>query len=281
MSFCINFGLLFYFIDRSCASTDVLRSMKCVVSSYATSLFYDKNVSASNKAMIGEPRIHNFDTHPTHKLSQFEIIQATHLSCQFALRLSSPLFACHVLLPNLIKQNPKHQRSSHSRLPRHRMPEQNTRNTNRNHLPGRHNHRKHDGSKLLNRCVNKQLSRSRSNRRDDVVLKHGRIDFEKLNDFGNIPVDDQSRRGHDDRRAIDTQHHLIGVDVGPPVLDVDFILPLAREAIEADVHAHEEEADDFGGGIAVGTLAGDAENGHAHRDQEGLDVLGKWVTRPF
>mmetsp|Transcript_22707 Transcript_22707/g.47635 ORF Transcript_22707/g.47635 Transcript_22707/m.47635 type:complete len:147 (+) Transcript_22707:423-863(+) len=146
------------------------------------------------------------------------------------------------------------------------MPKQNTRNTNRDHLSRRHDHRKHNGSKLLNRCVNEQLSRSGSNRRDDIILKNRGVHFEKLNDFGNVAVENQSCRGHNDRGAIDTQHHLVGVDIGPSVLDVDFILPLAGEAIEADVHAHEEKADNFGGGIAIGTFTGDAENCHAQGD---------------
>lgn len=40
---------------------------------------------------------------------------------------------------------------------------------------------------------------------------------------------------------IDTQHHLILVNVGFAVLLVDFALPLGSERVATDVHEHEDQ----------------------------------------
>ena len=190
------------------------------------------------------------------------------------LPLTPPPLPGHILFTNLVKQHSKNENGTRQRLRRHGMPKQNAGDTNRYHLPRGHDHRKHDRPKLLDRGINEKLPRCRRDGRDDVVLKDAWIDPKKLYDFGNIPIENQSRSRHDDRRTIHPQHHLIRIHVRPPVLDVNFILPLTREAIETNVHAHEEEADDFGGGVAVGAFARDAEDGHADGDEEGFDVLG-------
>ena len=142
------------------------------------------------------------------------------------------------------------------------MSKQNARNTNRYHLPRGHDDGEYNRSKLFYGSVNEQLSGGRGNRRDDIVLEDTGIDPKEFNDFGNISIQYQSRRRHDNCRTVDPQHHLVGVDIGPSILDIDLVLPLRCEAIEHNVHAHEEQTDNLCGGIMIGGFAGNAKYGH-------------------
>ncbi len=155
------------------------------------------------------------------------------------------------------------------------------RDTNRNHLSDGHDNRKHNRTEFLNGVKDAQLSRSRCDGREDVVHQDFWIGLEEFEYDGEISTDEQADGGHDDGGGIDPEHHLEGVDVGSTVGDVDFILPLRREAVEGNVHEHKDEAGELCGVITLGLLAKEGEDDHSERDERGLDVLRAGVGRPL
>mmetsp|Transcript_26145 Transcript_26145/g.44486 ORF Transcript_26145/g.44486 Transcript_26145/m.44486 type:complete len:234 (-) Transcript_26145:525-1226(-) len=187
----------------------------------------------------------------------------------------------NILLSNLIKQHTKYQSRPHRSLPRHGVPKQHTRNTNRHHLPRCHDDGKHDRSKLLNGCINEQLPRCRCNCRDYIVLQHVGVHLEEFNNFGNVSPSNQTHRSHDNCRAIHTQHHLIRVHIGLSIFVIYLTLPLTCERIECNVRTHEEQPNNFRGGIRIRTFTGNTENCHSHRNQECLQVLRVGIIRPL
>ena len=58
------------------------------------------------------------------------------------------------------------------------MSKYNRRNTNRQHLTGRHNNRKNDWTKFLDGVENAELARGGSNSRDDIVQQRNRAGAE-------------------------------------------------------------------------------------------------------
>mmetsp|Transcript_17154 Transcript_17154/g.31095 ORF Transcript_17154/g.31095 Transcript_17154/m.31095 type:complete len:263 (-) Transcript_17154:382-1170(-) len=147
------------------------------------------------------------------------------------------------------------------------------RNTNRYHLPRRHNHRKNNRSKLLNGRINEQLPSCRRNRRDDIVLQHTGVRLEKFNNFWNVSIEKQTSSCHHNRRAVHSQHHLIRVNIRPTIFYVNFVLPLGREAVEANITDHVEQTNNFRGCILVRRFAENAKHGHANGNKKCLDVL--------
>mmetsp|Transcript_1114 Transcript_1114/g.3144 ORF Transcript_1114/g.3144 Transcript_1114/m.3144 type:complete len:335 (+) Transcript_1114:1537-2541(+) len=146
-----------------------------------------------------------------------------------------------------------------------------------NHLTGRHDDGKGDGSELLDGVVDEELAGCRGDGRNDVVPEDSGVGTHELKDLGEIAGDEQTERGDADGRGVDAKHHLVGVDVGPAVLGVDLVLPLGGEAIARDVGQHVQEAKELGGGIGVGRFAHQREDGHAECDEEGFDVLRQGV----
>mmetsp|Transcript_30845 Transcript_30845/g.62558 ORF Transcript_30845/g.62558 Transcript_30845/m.62558 type:complete len:117 (-) Transcript_30845:326-676(-) len=108
-------------------------------------------------------------------------------------------------------------------------------NANRDHLTGRHDDGEDDGTEFLDGVVNEELSGCRGDGSDDVVPKDAWVGTHELEYLGEVIGYDKTCGGDADRGGIDAQHHLVRVDVGPTVLGVDLILPLAGEAIAGNV----------------------------------------------
>jgi hypothetical protein len=179
-------------------------------------------------------------------------------------------------------------------------------NADREHLPGRHDDGKDDGTELLDGIKDCQLAAGRRlcicatlvvarpfvppqaymalarettyNGGDDVVIQHNGIGLEKLHDNRKVARQDQSGRRYTNGGTVDTEHHLEGVHVGSAVLVVDLILPLGRERVETNVHQQKDQTDHLRVLIVAFRFGQNREDSNTNGDQNSLDVLRIWIV---
>ena len=148
--------------------------------------------------------------------------------------------AGQVLPPDLVEQHPEDDGGAPHGLAGDGVAEDRGGDADGDHLPGGHDDGEDDGPELLDGVVDEELAGGGRDGGDDVVPQDARVAGHELEHPGEVPGQDQARRGDADGACVDPKHHLVRVDVLAAVLGVDPVLPLGGEAVARDVGHHED-----------------------------------------